>query len=231
MICSVANCDRKALARGWCGKHYQRWRTHGNPLVTLASNPPVIHPDDRYGRLTVIREAPRERGGRKFLCRCDCGATTVVRSSSLRHGKTKSCGCLHRESARAIGRRGLRDAAGYTAVHEWLERHYGHQKRACEQCGRSDGRLYWSFKGVNGEYERDRSRYLVLCASCHKTMDAMNVPRRWSRAHDACIECGTTQRKHYGHGLCMNCYMNAKYRNDERYRAYVASRNARRVMS
>ena len=29
--CSVPDCDRGAYARGWCSKHYQRWRTHGDP--------------------------------------------------------------------------------------------------------------------------------------------------------------------------------------------------------
>ena len=33
--CSVPDCDRGAYARGWCNKHYQRWRTHGDPTLTL----------------------------------------------------------------------------------------------------------------------------------------------------------------------------------------------------
>ena len=28
-ICSVADCTGKVLARGWCSKHYQRWKHHG----------------------------------------------------------------------------------------------------------------------------------------------------------------------------------------------------------
>src|SRR5699024_281803 len=30
--CSIAGCEKDALARGWCPKHYQRWRAHGDPL-------------------------------------------------------------------------------------------------------------------------------------------------------------------------------------------------------
>lgn len=32
MICSVDGCSGKVAARGWCPKHYRRWRDHGDPL-------------------------------------------------------------------------------------------------------------------------------------------------------------------------------------------------------
>lgn len=31
--CIVPGCDNKHHARGWCGKHYYRWRQHGDPLA------------------------------------------------------------------------------------------------------------------------------------------------------------------------------------------------------
>ena len=31
-VCAVDDCDRGATSRGWCDKHYQRWRKHGDPL-------------------------------------------------------------------------------------------------------------------------------------------------------------------------------------------------------
>lgn len=30
-ICSVKGCGKKATTRGWCPKHYSRWRKYGNP--------------------------------------------------------------------------------------------------------------------------------------------------------------------------------------------------------
>ena len=30
--CSIADCNRPARSRGWCGAHYERWRKHGDPL-------------------------------------------------------------------------------------------------------------------------------------------------------------------------------------------------------
>ena len=31
MICSIALCGRPMSARGWCKRHYERWRVHGDP--------------------------------------------------------------------------------------------------------------------------------------------------------------------------------------------------------
>ena len=31
MKCSISECGRPHVARGWCGPHYQRWKRHGDP--------------------------------------------------------------------------------------------------------------------------------------------------------------------------------------------------------
>ena len=33
--CSIDGCDNPHRARGWCLKHYTRWRTHGDPHKVL----------------------------------------------------------------------------------------------------------------------------------------------------------------------------------------------------
>lgn len=58
----------------------------------------------RFGRLLVVERAPNQRGPVHWLCRCDCGNETVVASVNIRTGNTRSCGCLHAESARKNGR-------------------------------------------------------------------------------------------------------------------------------
>lgn len=32
MICAVPDCERAAISRGWCRRHYLRWQRHGDPL-------------------------------------------------------------------------------------------------------------------------------------------------------------------------------------------------------
>lgn len=34
-ICKVDGCDRKVKGHGYCDKHYQRFKRHGNPLVVI----------------------------------------------------------------------------------------------------------------------------------------------------------------------------------------------------
>lgn len=30
--CAVTGCERAAVSRGWCRRHYLRWQRHGDPL-------------------------------------------------------------------------------------------------------------------------------------------------------------------------------------------------------
>ncbi|KKK83451.1 hypothetical protein LCGC14_2793250 [marine sediment metagenome] len=33
MICKIKGCKGRALAKGWCSKHYQRWFKYGDPKI------------------------------------------------------------------------------------------------------------------------------------------------------------------------------------------------------
>ena len=35
-----------------------------------------------------------------MLCKCECGEEIQVRTSNLKSGNTKSCGCLHSETSK-----------------------------------------------------------------------------------------------------------------------------------
>ena len=61
-----------------------------------------------FSRLTVVKLDPVRHGiYRHWICRCECGNTTSVRTASLRNGKKRSCGCLMLEAAATLARRCL----------------------------------------------------------------------------------------------------------------------------
>lgn len=60
----------------------------------------------KFGRLMVLRRVESYiPNNTMWEVECDCGNRTQVMGSNLRGGNTKSCGCLHRESAAANGRK------------------------------------------------------------------------------------------------------------------------------
>lgn len=62
----------------------------------------------RYGRLLVTGVESNIDGGGAFrnrvVCLCDCGAQIVSKATDLTRGAVASCGCLHKELSREIGR-------------------------------------------------------------------------------------------------------------------------------
>ena len=53
----------------------------------------------RFGRLIAVEWTGRSgRGGRIWLCRCDCGNTTFSSVSALCVNSKRSCGCLAKEA-------------------------------------------------------------------------------------------------------------------------------------
>ena len=63
----------------------------------------------KFGRLTVIKRLPNKNNRVMWLCKCDCGNTVEVRGDSLKSGNTKSCGCIHRETAKKNGGSNFKD--------------------------------------------------------------------------------------------------------------------------
>jgi len=106
--CSDPECDRDAVSRGMCMKHYQRWRK-------LQPGMPDRHrlidrTGQRFGRLVVVEQGETKYVGGKsngktkvrsrvhWVCQCDCGNKATVWAWSLVRGHTRSCGCLVTDS-------------------------------------------------------------------------------------------------------------------------------------
>lgn len=63
----------------------------GRPALNLT--------DQKFGRLTalvLVQDRPLKR---RWKCRCACGRYCTVDQGKLRHGETRSCGCLVSENA------------------------------------------------------------------------------------------------------------------------------------
>lgn len=62
-----------------------------------------LHGGEVFGYLTVAsysnstKRADGSSGERVMNCTCVCGNKTKVKTSNLKSGNTKSCGCLHSE--------------------------------------------------------------------------------------------------------------------------------------
>ena len=62
----------------------------------------------RFGRLTVTECLGSINGYRYWAVKCDCGNEELVPSGRLNSGRTKSCGCLMKESSSRIGKSKMR---------------------------------------------------------------------------------------------------------------------------
>jgi hypothetical protein len=96
---------------------------------------------NRYGRLTVIEEAPTpshitDQSTVYWLCRCDCGKNAVVRGHNLRSEHTYSCGCYCKQQGIAANtKHGLRTHADYDLWRGMKDRCYNPNHSAYEYYG------------------------------------------------------------------------------------------------
>lgn len=60
-----------------------------------------------FGRLKVIEldDKTNKKLSAFWKCECECGNTIIVNSNSLTRNLTKSCGCLHSETAKKLGKK------------------------------------------------------------------------------------------------------------------------------
>ncbi len=51
----------------------------------------------KFGRLTVIKEAEKIDSNARWVCLCECGNTVIAITAKLKNGHVKSCGCYRRD--------------------------------------------------------------------------------------------------------------------------------------
>lgn len=82
----------------------------------------------QFGELLVVKRE-RNRKGVYWVCKCNCGSETTVRSDALRYGGTKSCGCYREANRSVIGKtnatiHGLCGTKGYRVWNQMMDRCY-----------------------------------------------------------------------------------------------------------
>lgn len=167
--CSVAGCDKPIRTAPYCYAHYMKnWR-YGSPTPQHAPRWRDLT-GARFGSLTVTA-----RANGRWVCSCDCGAVTEVRSGDLNRGTVTTCGdpATHRRTG----------TADYTAAHERVRADRGRvQQYPCVGCG--SPAAHWSYdhddpderhsareRTLGIAFSLDPAHYSPRCVPCHKRFD------------------------------------------------------------
>lgn len=174
--CAVDECGNPARRRGWCGKHYARWRRHGDTSVVLPHS----------GRVRPLRK-PRNP------CSVDgCDREAEARGYCSLHWKRwrkyGSADVVIRGSRRA------KRQITYSAAHARVTRERGRASEYVCTCGAPA--TDWGYDYTDPDewvdengfrYSGDTSRYVPMCRSCHRIADhervkkALDLLRLWER--------------------------------------------------
>lgn len=67
------------------------------PFLTKLPNQVEDVAGRQFGKLTVLSFSHCDKGA-LWHCRCECGTEKLVKTSAMKSGGTKSCGCIRREN-------------------------------------------------------------------------------------------------------------------------------------
>lgn len=157
----------------------------------------------KFGSLTVLkRYGTSSEGGVTWLCACDCGKETTVKSGNLRSGHTRSCGCFmkhrisetqatHRQSHRRLYNVWASIKARCFNPNSTFFHHYGgrgismcdewvYSYQAFHDWAMNNGYDPTAFKGqctidrvdVNGDYCPENCRWVDMKVQRHNRRDS-----------------------------------------------------------
>ena len=159
---------------------------------------------------------------KRITCFCRwCGTSFLEypKRIAIGYGKycSRNCYALARRgdgSPRWKGGRYI-DRLGYVQLSYHGERIYEHRLVMQQHLGRKlrrDEHIHH----INGNRQDNRIENLrIVSREEHMRIHyPPDRPKPWSMKHDACIECGRSDRRHAGHGLCNTC--ESRHRNKKR---------------
>lgn len=122
----------------------------------------------RFARFAVLCRAPNSRRGKTMWeCRCDCGQVRIVEGYNLKHGNTRSCGCLSVERPNSY-KHGHAPSSGVSPEY----RSWSHMVDRCTNPGAND-------------FARYGGRGITVCEPWANSFDAFirDMGHRPSPAH------------------------------------------------
>jgi hypothetical protein len=171
--------------------------------------------DKGYGRFCGRSCAHQSRRVRVELACLLCGNVFSVWESRVKRGDTKYCSL----SCKRIGVRAKRlvDKKGYVTIWSDDGRKVAEHRHIAEGViGRKLIRSEHVHHKNENPSDNDPSNLVVLSRSEHISLHHKIM--KWSKCHDACLSCGTTDIPHRGHGLCRSCGGSKYYREVTRSR-------------
>ena len=87
-----------------------------------------------FGRLTAVRQVDSRNGLRRFLFKCECGNHLETDWSSVKRGRSKSCGCSREIIRTILTRHGM---SGHTVYRTWSQ-----MRQRCTNRNREDFKRY-----------------------------------------------------------------------------------------
>ena len=161
----------------------------------------------RFNRLVALKLVRIKNKAAFWLCLCDCGAMPTVRTAQLINGKTKSCGCLHKEIIRkcAYGeaafnklftsykRQATRRGFSFNLTKEQFKKL---TKESCYYCGGEPSNIWsepgqlWGDYTYSGVDRLDSSQgYSVEnCVSCCGVHNRMKLDMSPAEFINACLQ-------------------------------------------
>lgn len=79
----------------------------------------------------------------------------------------------------------------------------------CAECGSTEHLHIHHIDHKGSNVPRDQrnnnlENLQVLCRKCHGRLHGR--VEGWSRKHERCLRCGSTENKHHAHGYCVRCF-------------------------